>query len=149
MAKWMVTSLGICGCKGMLCLLRTAVRIKSAPCPLLPPAIIAWDPDADRTAASREDSGSEGAWALIRHALSSPSPGQTLGQVYTSLGKVLGTQANRAAHDLGLDPHAVSEKIKSYFGDAGQRLEKLLLLCISIELKLEKWCQRLMKYALP
>lgn len=112
-------------------------------------AIIPWDPDAHRAAASHEDSGSDGAWALLRHALSSPSPGRTLSEVYTSLGKVLETQANRAAHNLGLGPHVVSEKIKSYFGDADQRVEKLLLLCISIEPKLEKWCQRLIKYALP
>ncbi|KAJ7110998.1 hypothetical protein C8R44DRAFT_799798 [Mycena epipterygia] len=44
-------------------------------------------------------------------------PGHTLERLYTSLGKVLETQANRAAYSLGLGPRVVAQKIKAYFGN--------------------------------
>ncbi|KAF7359644.1 Heterotrimeric G-protein alpha subunit, GPA3-like protein [Mycena venus] len=112
-------------------------------------ALIQWDPHVDRTVQTQEGSGSRKRWALLRSALASPSPGRTLDQIYTSLGKVLETQANRAAHNLGLGPHVVAEKIKSVLGDGDERVEKLVLLRTSIAPKLENLCKRLMKYTLP
>jgi hypothetical protein len=79
----------------------------------------------------------------------SPSPGRTLGRVYTSLGKVLETQANRAAYSFGLGPHVVAQKIKSHFGNGEERVLRLESLHTSIPPKLEKGCCKLMKYALP
>jgi hypothetical protein len=79
----------------------------------------------------------------------SPSPGRTLDRVYTSLGRVLEKQANRAAFALGLGPHAVAQKIKSCFGEGEERACQLELLRISAPAKLEKRCLKLMKYSLP
>jgi hypothetical protein len=90
-----------------------------------------------------------GKWALILGSLLNPSPGQTLGRVYTSLGRVLETQANRAAYRLGLGPHVVAQKLKSYFGMDEERVQHLELLRSSIPRKVEKNCWRLIKYALP
>ncbi|KAF8152798.1 hypothetical protein K438DRAFT_1864220 [Mycena galopus ATCC 62051] len=95
---------------------------------------------------SRPESGR---WALVFKALLSPSPGRTLDRVYTSIGNVLETQANRAAHTLGLGPHVVACKIKSYFGNAEERMQRLELLRITIPPKLEKQCLKLIKYTLP
>jgi hypothetical protein len=69
--------------------------------------------------------------------------------VYTSLGKALETQANCAAYSIGLGPHVVAQKIKSCFGNGEERAMQLELLLASIPPKLEKWCHKLMKYALP
>ncbi|KAF8149789.1 hypothetical protein K438DRAFT_2027313, partial [Mycena galopus ATCC 62051] len=114
-------------------------------------ALILWNPDATTTVAtipenSRPDGGR---WALVLNALLSPSPGRTLDHVYTSLGKVLETQANRTAHAFGLGPHVIACKIKSYFGNAEERMQRLELLRITIPPKLEKKCLKLMKYTLP
>jgi hypothetical protein len=79
----------------------------------------------------------------------SPSPGRTLDRLYTSLGKVLETQANRVAYRFGLGPHVVAQKIKSYFGNGEERAVQLELLCTSIPPKLEKGCHKLMRYAHP
>ncbi|KAF7346002.1 hypothetical protein MVEN_01622900 [Mycena venus] len=64
-------------------------------------ALISWDPDAMKAVAKLdENSRPDGdRWALIRNAILSPSPGRTLDRVYTSLGKVLEKQANKAARE--------------------------------------------------
>jgi hypothetical protein len=78
-----------------------------------------------------------------------PPPGRTLDRVYTSLGKVLETKANSVAYSFGLGPHVVAQKIKSYFGNGEERVAQLESLRTSILPKIEKWCCKLMKYALP
>jgi hypothetical protein len=106
----------------------------------------------DTTITAPEDlqvSRPRGKWALLLSSLSNPSPGRTLDRVYTSLGKVLETQANRAAYGLGFGPHVVAQKIKSYFGNAKERVQHLELLRSSFPDKLEKNYWRLMKYTLP
>ncbi|KAF8159084.1 hypothetical protein K438DRAFT_326102 [Mycena galopus ATCC 62051] len=114
-------------------------------------ALIPWNPDANSAVATvPENSRPEGGrWALVLKALLSPSPGRTLDCVYTSIGNVLETQANRAAHTLGLGPHVVACKAKSYFGNAEERMQRLELLRITIPPKLEKRCLKLIKYTLP
>lgn len=114
-------------------------------------ALIPWDPDANQMVLntpenSRPDSGS---WALVLKALLSPSPGRTLDEIYTCLGKVLEKQANRAAYTLGLGPHVVAQKIKSYFGKGEERVQRLELLRTEVPPELKKLCLKVMKYALP
>jgi hypothetical protein len=110
-------------------------------------ALVRWDPNSNR---ALEDTGPDGGrWALMRNGFLSPSPGRTLHRVYTSLGKVLETQANRAAYSFGLGPHIVAQKIKSYFGNSEERVLKLESLCTSSPPKLDKVCHKLMRYALP
>jgi hypothetical protein len=112
-------------------------------------ALVPWEPNSNRAVTRTEENRPEGGrWALMLNGLS-PSPGRTLDRVYTSLGKVLETQANRAAYSFGLGPHVVAEKIKSYFGNDEERVLQLQSLCTSIPPKLEKWCCKLMRYALP
>ncbi|KAF8159096.1 hypothetical protein K438DRAFT_1986022 [Mycena galopus ATCC 62051] len=114
-------------------------------------ALIPWNPDANTAVATiPENARPEGGrWALTLNALLSPSPGRTLDRVYTSIGKVMETQANRAAHALGLGPHVIAGKIKSYFGDGEERVRQLELLRITAPPKLEKKCLKLMKYTFP
>jgi hypothetical protein len=113
-------------------------------------ALVPWDPHANRAVAKTEENRPEGGrWALMLNDFLSPSPGRTLDRVYTSLGKVLETQANRAAYSFGLGPHVLAQKIKSYFGSGEDRVLQLEFLHTSIPLKLEKWCCKLMRYALP
>jgi hypothetical protein len=116
-------------------------------------ALIPWDPDANKAVAKKDENSrpNGGRWALVLTAILSPSPGRTLDQVYTSLGKVLQKQANRAAHTCGMGPHVVGQKIKSYFGDGQDRVQKLELLRTSGPAlpELEKRCLKLMGYALP
>jgi hypothetical protein len=112
-------------------------------------ALVPWNPPAKGTVTKTEGTRPEGGrWVLRLNGLS-PSPGRTLDLVYTSLGKVLETQANRAAYSFGLGPHVVAQKIKSCFGNGEERVMQLELLLASIPPKLEKWCHKLMKYALP
>ncbi|KAJ7327473.1 hypothetical protein DFH08DRAFT_967903 [Mycena albidolilacea] len=106
-------------------------------------------PATDGTVMVQENSCPEGKWALFLNAFLSPSPGRTLDQVYTAAGKVLETQANRVAYKLGLGPHVIARKIKSYFGDAKQRVQLLELLRTTVPPKLKKLCSKLMKYSLP
>ncbi|KAJ7787289.1 hypothetical protein B0H14DRAFT_3580682 [Mycena olivaceomarginata] len=74
------------------------------------------------TALDTENSRPEGGkCALFLNDFLSPSPGRTLDQVYTAAGKVLEIQANQVAYKLGLGPHVIAQKIRSYFGDAEQR----------------------------
>jgi hypothetical protein len=106
----------------------------------------------DTTITAPEDlqvSRPHGKWTLLLGSLSNPSPGRTWDRVYTSLGKVLEKQANCAAYGLGFGPHVVAQKIKSYFGNAEERVQHLELLRSSFPDKLEKNCWRLMKYTLP
>jgi hypothetical protein len=113
-------------------------------------ALVPWNPPAKGTVTKTEDTRPDGGrWALMLNGFLSPSPGRTLDRVYTSLGKVLETQANRAAYNIGLGPHIVAKKIKSYLGNGEERVLQLASLDTSIPLKLEKWCHKLMKYALP
>jgi hypothetical protein len=113
-------------------------------------ALVPWEPHANRAVAKTEENHPEGGrWALMLNGFLSPSPGRTLDRVYTSLGKVLETKANRAAYSFGLGPHIVAQKIKSYFGNGEDKVVQLELLRTSIALKLDKRCYKLMRYALP
>jgi hypothetical protein len=112
-------------------------------------ALVPWNPPAKGTVTKTEDTPGGGRWALMLNGFLSPSPGRTLDRVYTSLGKVLEAQANRAAYTFGLGPHVVGQKIKCYFGNGEERVLQLESLCTSIPPKVEKWCCKLMKYALP
>ncbi|KAF7358515.1 hypothetical protein MVEN_00902400 [Mycena venus] len=115
-------------------------------------AVVPWNPDSNKVVAkipenSRPESGK---WAVVvLNALLSPSPGRTLDRMYTSLGTALEKQANRAAYTLGLGPHVIAQKIKSYFGNGEERIQQLELLRTSVPPKLEKKCLKLMKYTLP
>lgn len=84
-------------------------------------------------------------WAMIRN----PVPGRTLNEVYSVVGQALETHVNRAAHRLGLGPHVVAAKIISFFGTGEERQLRLIALWDEIPEKLERYCFRLMKYALP
>jgi hypothetical protein len=84
-------------------------------------------------------------WAMIRN----PVPGRTLDEVYSVVGQVLQTHANRAAHRLGLGPNAVAAKITSYFGTGEDRQQRLIALWDEIPENLERYCFRLMEYTLP
>ncbi|KAF7337816.1 Cyclin N-terminal domain-containing protein [Mycena venus] len=114
-------------------------------------ALILWDPHSNHALAKTDETSRPGGgrWAIILKALSSPSPGRTLDRVYTSLGSVLEKQANRAAYNLGVGPHAVAQKIQAYFGDCEQRVERLEDLRTSLPPKLEKQCLKLVKYTMP
>ncbi|KAJ6480839.1 hypothetical protein C8R45DRAFT_1215775 [Mycena sanguinolenta] len=70
-------------------------------------------------------------------------------QVYTTLGKAVEKQANRAAYVFGLGPQVVAQKIKVYFGNRDETVQRLELLATSVPPKLEKRCLKLMEYALP
>jgi hypothetical protein len=96
-------------------------------------ALVPYYPNSNRDVVkTQEIVGPQGAWALIRTAILNPTPGRTLHELYMSAGKAMEKHANRAAHGLGLGPHAVTQKIKSYFGDGEERLQKLELLRTSI-----------------
>ncbi|KAJ6540634.1 hypothetical protein B0H19DRAFT_1269190 [Mycena capillaripes] len=115
-------------------------------------AVIPWNqPDANKVVAKiDENSRPEGGrWGLVLHALLNPSPGRTLAEVYQSLGKAAEKQANRAAYKLGLGPLVVANKIRAYFGDSEERVQRLELLRSSVPPKLEKRCSKLMKYTQP
>ncbi|KAJ7866620.1 hypothetical protein B0H14DRAFT_366645 [Mycena olivaceomarginata] len=114
-------------------------------------ALIPWDPPVNNIVVKPEENSrsDRSRWTLVLSALSSPSPGRTMDRVYTTLGNILETQANRAAHALGLGPHAVAQKIKSYFASGEQRAERLQSLRSAIPPKLQKRCLKLMKYTLP
>lgn len=102
-------------------------------------ALVPWEPIFNRAIAKTEDTRPDGGrWALMLNGFLSPSPGRTLDRVYTSLGKVLETQANRAAYSFGLGPHIVAQKIKSYFGNSEKSVLQLESMCTSIPPKLEK-----------
>ncbi|KAF7328218.1 High osmolarity signaling protein SHO1 [Mycena venus] len=114
-------------------------------------ALIRWDAEPNKAVAiidknSRPDGGR---WALVLHALLHPSPGRTLDRMYTSLGGVLEKRANKVAYALGLGPHVVAQKIKSYFGNGEQRVQQLELLRTSVPPRLEKQCIKLIGYTLP
>ncbi|KAF8178883.1 hypothetical protein K438DRAFT_1262063 [Mycena galopus ATCC 62051] len=113
-------------------------------------ALIRWNPHPNTEVAMPESSRPRGGrWDLILRALLSPSPGRTLDRVYTSLGDVLQTHANRTAHTLGLGPRVVARNIKSYFGNAEERVQRLERLRIVVPPKLKKNCLKLMKHTLP
>jgi hypothetical protein len=88
-------------------------------------------------------------WALVVHAFLNPCPGRTLDHVYTSLGKVLEKQANRAAYTFGLGPHVVATKIMTYFGSGENRVRRLEVLRISGQPNLKRRCAKLIKYTQP
>ncbi|KAJ6488804.1 hypothetical protein C8R45DRAFT_247748 [Mycena sanguinolenta] len=112
-------------------------------------ALILWSQDSTAVTTTGQRLRSE--WQGLRDlALQwSSSPGRTLGQAYTSLGSVVEKQANRMAHNLGLGPRAVSEKIQSHFGDGEERFRQLQQLRTSSSPTLERRCMKLMKYTLP
>ncbi|KAJ7616138.1 hypothetical protein FB45DRAFT_873410, partial [Roridomyces roridus] len=76
-------------------------------------------------------------------------PGKTLHELYSSLGNVAERHVNRVAHNLGLGPAAVAERIRLSFGDGVAREESLTQLACSPPRKLKKDCARLVKYAYP
>jgi hypothetical protein len=89
-------------------------------------------------------------WALVLDSLLNPSPGRTLNQLYSGLGRIAEKQANQAAHSVGLGPQPVAQRIRRYFGDGENRVRQLDLLHNSKALpKIEKHCRKLMSYALP
>ncbi|KAJ7134017.1 hypothetical protein C8R43DRAFT_1022198 [Mycena crocata] len=88
--------------------------------------------------------------ALVQNTAAFIGPGRTLHDLYSTLGGAAEKHANRAAHNLGLGPAAVAERIRLFFGDGSERESKLVLLQEeSPGKRLEKDCVRLMKYALP
>ncbi|KAF7353499.1 Kinase-like protein [Mycena sanguinolenta] len=106
-------------------------------------ALIPWDPDA-RNKLTRINEAPSRWVGLI------PVPvGRLWNPVYTKLGHDLGKKANRVAHSLGLGPHVVVKKIKASFGNGKERVQQLELLHTAVPPNLEKWCKKLMKYALP
>ncbi|KAF8160271.1 hypothetical protein K438DRAFT_1776618 [Mycena galopus ATCC 62051] len=105
----------------------------------IPNAVIQWHPNRNPTRPVAKNSSSLGGrWGAVVTAFSNPSPGRTLNEVYTSLGQPLERQANRAAHNPGLGPHAVAEKVKLYFGTGKERAQRLKLLRISVPLIIQK-----------
>ncbi|KAF7356156.1 Protein kinase domain-containing protein [Mycena venus] len=114
-------------------------------------ALIPWDPPSNPTVVRPQEvsCSTGGKWTLVLHAFSSPCPGRTLDRLYTSLGQVLEKQANRAAYNLGLGPHIVAQKIKSYFGHGEERVQRLGLLQTAAPPKLQKRCIKLLKYTVP
>jgi hypothetical protein len=86
---------------------------------------------------------------LIGEPLRVGTLGRTLYEVYSVLGSTAEKHANRAAHSLGMGPHAVTQRIQDFFGDGVGRESKLLELGTMDVRKLEKDCVRLMTYALP
>ncbi|KAF7370238.1 hypothetical protein MSAN_00654600 [Mycena sanguinolenta] len=113
-------------------------------------AVIPWNAESNKAVAKiDENSHPEGGrWALLLKAIWSPTPGRTMDQVYTTLGKAVEAQANRAAYALGLGPQVVAQKIKVYFGNREETIQQLELLATAVPPKLEKRCLKLMKYAL-
>ncbi|KAF7370232.1 hypothetical protein MSAN_00654000 [Mycena sanguinolenta] len=113
-------------------------------------AVIPWNAESNRAIAKiDENSRPEGGrWALFFKAIRSPTSGRTMDQVYTTLGKALEMQANRAAYAFGLGPQVVAQKIKVYFGKGEETIQRLELLATTVPPKLEKRCLKLMKYAL-
>ncbi|KAJ6620205.1 hypothetical protein B0H10DRAFT_1102973 [Mycena sp. CBHHK59/15] len=81
--------------------------------------------------------------------LPATGPGSTLYEIYSSLGVFAETRANRAAHSLGLGPHAVAHRITKFFGDGSEREVKLNEMRGPQCRKLKKDCLNLMEYALP
>ncbi|KAJ7273163.1 caspase domain-containing protein [Mycena rebaudengoi] len=78
-------------------------------------------------------------------------PGRTLDEIYTAAGLLVGKNANKAAHHLGLGPCAVARRICAFFGDGREREEKLeKLRTVSDDSHtLKKDCIKLMGYTLP
>ncbi|KAJ7232380.1 hypothetical protein C8J57DRAFT_1533103 [Mycena rebaudengoi] len=92
-------------------------------------ALIIWNPISSGALVATAESSRPGGgrWALILDALQNPSPGRTMDEVYSTLGK----------------------KIKVHFGDGEERVRQLELLRNSVPPKLEKRWLKLMKYTLP
>ena len=85
-------------------------------------------------------------------------PGRLLNQMYMSVGQFIEKRANRLAHNAGLGPIAVTETIEKAFELTSE--ERLAILDNldrvgsadhdDIKLRdLQKYCLKLMKYALP
>jgi hypothetical protein len=111
-------------------------------------ALIPYDCHSKNVVAKIEQDPPSG-WTVVLDALRNPSPGRTLDQVYSTLGKAVERQANRVAYSLGLGPHVLVRKLASYFGNGEERIQRLKLLRTSVPPKLEKQCLKLMKYTLP
>lgn len=84
-------------------------------------------------------------------------PGRLLNQAYISVGKSIEKRANKFAHQVGLGPIAVTEKIEKAFETALEGREaKLDDLHDRLGSgddrsvrELQRYCMKLMKYALP
>ncbi|KAF7363095.1 hypothetical protein MVEN_00661900 [Mycena venus] len=114
-------------------------------------ALVLWAPGHSEAATKIDQNARPegGRWAVFFNAQKIPTPGRTLGRVYTNLGSMLEKRANRAAYKLGLGPHVITQKIKNYFGEGEERLTQLESLRSKVSPKLKKKCWKLMKYALP
>ncbi|KAJ7909013.1 hypothetical protein B0H13DRAFT_2015463 [Mycena leptocephala] len=86
---------------------------------------------------------------LIRGSSSAAGPGRILNDLYDRLGGTLEKHANRVAHRAGLGPVAITEKIRSYFGENEHRYLRLAELRSKAPPFIEKDCVRLIGYALP
>ncbi|KAJ7896580.1 hypothetical protein B0H13DRAFT_2033978 [Mycena leptocephala] len=86
---------------------------------------------------------------LIRGSSSAAGPGRILNGLYDRLGGTLEKRANRVAHRAGLGPAAITEKIRSYFGENEHRYLRLTELRSKASPFIEKDCVRLVGYALP
>ncbi|KAJ7882584.1 hypothetical protein B0H14DRAFT_1466384 [Mycena olivaceomarginata] len=114
-------------------------------------ALIIWNPHSSGALVTTGETSrpNRGRWALILDAFQNPSPGRTLDEIYSTLGKVLEKQANRAAYALGLGPHAVGRKIKVYLEMVKNGCGNWSSCTTQSPRKLEKHCLKLMKYTLP
>jgi hypothetical protein len=86
---------------------------------------------------------------LIRGSSSAACPGRILNDLYDRLGETLEKRANRVAHRARLGPAAITEKIRSYFGENEHRYLRLTELRSKASPFIEKDCVRLVGYALP
>jgi hypothetical protein len=105
-------------------------------------------PDSTRLALSARSE-----YAVSRASSSSiAGPGRILHQLYSDSGRYIEAKANRAAHNFGLGPDAVTYRIQDIFESRDERESKLDELYggrICNLRSLEKDCLKLMKHALP
>ncbi|KAJ7138241.1 hypothetical protein C8R44DRAFT_976045 [Mycena epipterygia] len=86
---------------------------------------------------------------LVIGSSSVPATGRTMNHLYSELGRAVAKRANRFAHGVGLGPRATADKIQRFFGSGEQRCLRLRELRLQPAVKLEKYCGRIMQYALP
>ncbi|KAJ7495241.1 hypothetical protein FB451DRAFT_1213670 [Mycena latifolia] len=87
--------------------------------------------------------------ALVHGSLSDPATGRTLHQVYSRISRTLEKEANRFAHDWGLGPCAIIERIEKFFGTGTEREARLEEVQATGRAELERDCHKLVSYTLP
>ncbi|KAJ7664582.1 hypothetical protein DFH06DRAFT_325486 [Mycena polygramma] len=106
-----------------------------------------------KTLALRSDSALMPASAshgpLVLGSTSAAGPGRILNQMYSSLGHKLEKRANRIAHEAGLGPAAIADRIRTYLGEGAERYLKLENLTLAPPPQIEKYCARIIHYSLP